>query len=129
MNVRRETLHDVFEIQLEVVPKILAALHPAAAPPPPAEQIPEPEEVAQNIAEIRERVGIESARGALQPLESVAIVSRPFLRIAQHAVRLGGFFELLLGAVVVRIAVRMVLQRKLPVRPLERLIVGLAAHS
>ena len=58
-----------------------------------------------------------------------AIVGGALLRIAQHAIRLGGLLEALFGGLIVRVAVRMMLQSHLPIRRLDLLIVGFPSYT
>ena len=58
-----------------------------------------------------------------------AIVGGALLRVAEHAIRLGGLFEFLFGVRIVRIAVRMVLQRQLPVGGLHLSVVRIPANA
>src|SRR5205085_2234520 len=108
LDFRADAEDRVLEVDLEIVADILAALRAIApALASAAEQIPEPEKVAQNVRKIGERIGIETAAGCrAQPLMTEAIIGGTLLRIAQHAVRLGGLFEGFFGVFVVRIAVR-----------------------
>ena len=127
LQVGREAPQHVLKTDFEIITKVLPALY-AAAPAPAAattKQVAEPEEIAENIAEIREGVRIDAARGALQSLKTVAIVSGAFLRIAQNAIRLRGLFESLFGILVTGVPVRMVLERKLAVSTLQCRVVGL----
>ena len=121
----------VLETDLQVVAQIFAALRPvAAAAGPAAEQIAESEEIAQNIAEVRERVGVEALRRRiLQAGMAVAIVGGALLRVAQDAVGFGGLFELLFGIRVVRVAVRMILQRQLAVGGFHLAVVRVPADA
>src|SRR5439155_2316522 len=62
LDLRAHPEHRVFERDLQVIAHILAALRPrpaAATPAALSEQIAEPEEIAQNVAEIRERFPVE----------------------------------------------------------------------
>ena len=54
------------------------------------------------------------------------IVEAALLRVGEHGVGFGRLLERLLGLVIPRVAVGMVLQRKLAVRALDLLIRGLA---
>ena len=66
------------------------------------------------------KVGIESgAPGRAAGPVAEAVVGGALLRIAEDAVRFGGFLEFVLGLGVVRVPVRMVLQRQLPVSALD----------
>ena len=118
------TLGGFFERDLEVVPKIGAAL--LAAPPPAA--VAEAENVAEPTEDVFEagedRRGESAGRGAAEACMAEPVVDMPLVGVGQHAVRFGGRLELFLGVPVSRIAIRVVLQRQLAVRALDRLIVG-----
>ena len=58
-----------------------------------------------------------------------AIVGGALLRVAQDAVRFGGFLEFFLGLVIAGIAIGMVLQRQLAVGGLERRLVAIAGDA
>ena len=66
---------------------------------------------------------------ALQPLVAVAVVRGALLGIAQDAVRLGRFFELLFGLLIVGIPVGMILERQFTIRALQRRVVAVAADT
>jgi hypothetical protein len=53
-----------------------------------------------------------------------AVIQRPLLTVAKNGVGLGALLELLLGFRIVRIAVGMVLQRKLAIRAFNFLLGG-----
>ncbi len=116
LNVHAHALHDIFQIELDVVAEIFAALslRPGAALAA-SEQIAHAEQVAQDIAEIGEGVRIETlaCAHALQSLVAIAIIGGAFLRIAQDAISFSGLFEILLGRLIVRVAIGMVLHRHL----------------
>ncbi len=135
LNLHAQPANGVFERHLQVVPQILATLRPVASsaratPSRAAKQVPKPEQIAQNIAEIGERGWIEALRShALQPLMAIAVIGGAFLRIAQDAVRLGGFLESLFGILIVRIAVRVILERQFPVSALQARVITVAADT
>src|SRR5207237_1077272 len=122
----------VEEVDFQIEPEILAPLCPAPPLPPAtaAKNIAEPKEVAQNVAEIREGLRIKAlTAGILQSGMAKTIVCRPLLRIAEHARRLGGFLELVLGGRVVGMVVGMELARKLAVSPLDVGLTGFPAYT
>ena len=59
---------------------------------------------------------------------SEAVVGGPFVSIRQDRVGFAAFFELLFGVGIVRIAIRMKLQRQLAVGALDLLLVGFAGN-
>jgi hypothetical protein len=80
-------------------------------------------EAAEDVLEAAERVRIESAGGrAAKAGMPEAVVHVPLVGVDEYRVRLGRFLEALLGFFVARIAVRMVLERKLAVRALDLLL-------
>ena len=110
------------EFERQVFPKIGAALHPAPAASATAEHITEPKEFAKDVAEILEHTGIES--GALRSCAAesgvaIAVVNGSFFGVGENGVSFADFFEPLFRIRIVRIAVGVVLQRKLAVRALE----------
>src|SRR5579883_110788 len=120
----------LLEADLQVVAHVFAALGPVAPAPTAAEQVAEAEKVTQNVAEIREGPSVETGRRrALQARVPVAIISRPLLRVAQHAVGFRSLFEFLFSVRIIGVAVRVVGERHLAVRRLDLLIVGVAAYS
>ena len=112
------------ERDLEVVTQIGAALRTAAAPRA-AEQIAEPEDVAEaaeNVAEVGEDRRIEARAGPgrrAHTLMAEAVVEAPLFTVGNHRVRLGALFELLFSQLVAGIAIRMVFQRQLAVRAFD----------
>ena len=119
----------LFELNLEIVADILAALRPGAPPRAArrAEQIAEAEKVTQNVAEV-EIVGVEALRRALHALMPVAVVCRALLGVAQNAICLGRLFEFFLGGMIARIHVRVAFPRQLAVGALDLLIVCVPAY-
>src|SRR5581483_8913669 len=120
----------LFEVEFQVFAHIGAALLPTAAAP--AEEVPETEQVAENVAEVLENGGIKShaaGRSPAHPRMPEAVVLCALLRIHQNAVSLGAFLEFLFGAGIIGIAVGMVLQRHLAVGALDLLLAGGAADA
>src|SRR5690606_9826607 len=104
---------------------------PAAPPAPPARAEQVAEEIVQDVAERAEvaEVAEPGPAGASDPLVAEAVVGAALVRIGQHRVGLGGLLELLLGLRIVRIAVRMELERELAVGLLQRVGVGRAIDA
>jgi hypothetical protein len=113
LHIGRKAAHRIFKRYFEIVANVFAAVHARAATAPAlSEDIAETEEVAEDIAEVRENGFVEArSAGPVHALMTEPVVSGALLRIAQNGVRFGRLFEPLLRLAIVRIAVRMVLQR------------------
>ena len=123
----------LFQRKLEVVAQIGAAIHAIAATPCAARA-----RAAENLAEdVAERIGepAEAFRSAETPRTGGAkpggsvdarmtelIVCCALLGVGENLVRGFRFLEFFLGSLVVRIAVRMMLHRELPIRLLDVLV-------
>ena len=106
------------EADFEVVAEIGAALRTAAAAPS-AEDVAESERVAESgkdVGEIGKDRRIESRAAAIHAGVSESVVEASLVAIGKDRVGLGGFLEPFLRALVPGIAIRMVLERELPVR-------------
>ncbi len=117
----------LLERDLEIEAQIGAARRPVPTPP-----ATEAEEVAEDVGEIREDVGVEPRAGpglARHAGVPEPIVSGALLGIAEHRVGLGGLLEAFLRGVVARIAVRMVLEGEFPVCALDVLIARVARDT
>src|SRR6185503_8278918 len=125
LDVRLRPEGRLFERQVQVVAQVGAA--PGPAPPPP-EQVAEAEEVAQDVAEVREDRGIEPAR-ARHARVPVDVVTAALLGVAQDAVGLGRLLEPLLGLLVPRVAVGVVLHGQAAVGGLDLLLGGVAGDA
>src|SRR5437879_54830 len=130
LNLRRQTEDGILELDLQVVAHVFTALRPVAPLALTAEQITEAEEIAKNIAQV-EGGRIETARAthALDALQAEAVISGPLLRIAQDTISFGSFFEFFFGFFVVRVAVRVKLQRQFPVSALDLLVIGFTGEA
>ena len=122
------------KLSLQIETHVFAALRAgafASTASRVAEQIAETEEIAEDIAEIREsfRVVAGRASGALHAGVAEAIVSGAFLRIAQDAIRLARFLEFFLGVGIVRIAVGMVSLGEFAVSAFDFLIAGILTDT
>jgi hypothetical protein len=116
----------LFERQLQVVSEIGAALNTAAAASTAAEEVAEPKDVADNVAEIREDTRIETA-GSGSPTDSgmaEPVVIGAFLGVAQNSVGFRSLLERLLGFFISRIAIGVILKRQLPIGALDFLVAG-----
>src|SRR5215510_1134964 len=94
---RLGTLGGFLEGDLEIIPKIGATLR-TAAPASAAEDVAEPEDVAEtaeDILEAGEHARIESARARRRRHAGVAepVVHRSLFGIREHGVRFGRFLE------------------------------------
>jgi hypothetical protein len=119
LQIGRQPAHGIFKADLQVIAQIFTALDSRPAPLPAPEQIAKPEEISQDVPEIGKCGFVEAGtRRSVHGLMSVAVVGRALLRIAEDAVGLGSFLKLLLGLFVVRVAVRMILKRQLPISAL-----------
>src|SRR5207247_8701594 len=113
------------EADLEVVPQVGAALRSAAPAAAAAEQVAEPEHVAEDvgeIAELRAHGRVETgaaARGSADARMSEAVVQAALLRVREDRVRLGRFLEFLFGEIVPRIAIRVKFHRQPAIRALD----------
>src|SRR5580693_4221488 len=123
LNFAGDARRSLFERKRHVVTQIRAALPPrrsATTPQPPAAQhFVKTKKIAENVLKFLEdrRVesGIESA--IAQPCHSVAVVHRALLLVRKHCIRFGSGAKLMLGLfLLLRVAVRMPLQRRLAIR-------------
>lgn len=112
---------------LQIIAKIGTPFRTSSPAPP--KNIAEAEELAQYVAEISKGARVKSAESALQPAVAVAVIAGALFGIAQNTVSLGGFFELLLGAFVIRILVRVVFECKLSVSTLYFLVRRILGNS
>ena len=111
LNIHAHALHDIFEIDFDIVAEIFAALGlTAGAALAASEQIAHAEQVAQDVAEIGEGGGIESLIGAhaLHSLVAIAVIGGALLRVTEDAISFGGFLEPFFGRLIVGVAIRMV---------------------
>ncbi len=130
------TVHDVLKRELDADLDVGAAGAGPASPAHP-EEVAEPETSELTHEDVQRLVeGPESAEPAAtaadaspQPLVPVAVVQGPQLRVAEDLVGLSGLLEPLLGLGVVGVPVRVVPERRLPIRLLNGRIVGAARHT
>jgi hypothetical protein len=116
----------LFKFQRDVFAQIGAALGPSAGSSAAAKKIVDPEKIAEDFAEILNGGFVTSASSATQPGVSIAIVGGTFIAVGQHGISLATLFELFFGVRVIRIAIRMKLQRELAVGALDLLLAGFA---
>ena len=121
--------HRFLESDLEVVPQVRAARDPPA--PSVAEEVREEifEDAAasEDVGELAENVGIDLRTA--KPLVAVSVVDRALVVVAQDGVRLRRFLERLFRFRIVRILVRVILDRELAVGFLDFLRVRPAIDS
>src|ERR1019366_5256499 len=121
------------ELQAEIFAQIGAALCArTAASALCAEQVAKSEQVAEDVLEIVEHRGIESAvaaRAAGNSRVTEAVVARALLAVGENRVGFAALLKALFGRWVVGIAVGMVLQRELAICALDFLIGGRAADA
>jgi len=109
-------------------PSRLIGASAAGAP----EHIPESEEVTQDVAEIRENIGIEAPKAAGTDVHAgvpEAVVLASLGSVAQHAVGFSRFLEILLGVLIAGILVRMVPDGQLSIGALDLLRGGIALYA
>ncbi|MNN30569.1 hypothetical protein D3C81_1442220 [compost metagenome] len=119
--------HRLFEIQLEGVAQVAAALRTATLTAAAAA-----EEVAEHVAEDVGEVGATGAEAGtatharVDPGMPVLVVGRALAGVGEHLVGLVGLLELLLGRLVVGIAVRVILHGQATVGLLQLRLAGAA---
>src|SRR5262249_31178294 len=124
LDFRADAEDRILEADFQIVADVFAALRAVAPLPAATAKIGESEDIAQDIREMGEGARIEPAvRRRTQALVAESVIGSALLRIAQHAIGFGGFFEGLLGLPVVRVTVGMMLQGESPIGRLDRLIV------
>src|SRR5690606_38741500 len=112
-------------------PALARTLPPRAA----AEQVVQPEcaeiahEDVQRLGEIEAAEARARGAGPADARMAVTVVRGTLLRVAQDLVRLRRLLELLLGFLRTGVPVRVVLERQLAVRPLDRVRIGAAIHA
>lgn len=117
------------EFQRDIFAQIGTALGTAAPAGSAAEKISEAEKVPEDFADVLEDRGIESARSrAAYCGMSEAVVRGTLVGVRQDRVGLAAFFEFFFGIGIIRIAIRMELQRQLAIGALDLLFVGFAGN-
>ena len=115
-----------------VVERDLHPVHEVAAAGRPRRPAPrEPEDLSEQVRQVEGgRVEAEPGAGpAPDPRVAETVVPSAFLRVGEHRVGLGGFLEPLRRLRIVRVAVRVALERDPPVGGLELRRRGFAFHS
>jgi hypothetical protein len=119
-----------FELEGNVFPQIGTTLGAAAATSATAEEVPKTEEVAEDFAEILEHGGIKTGgSGPANRGVAKAVVGGAFFGIRQDGIGFAAFLEFLFRVGIIRIPVRMELQRQLAIGTLDFLLGGLARDS
>ena len=123
--------YSFLECQVDVLAQVGATLGAAATARSLAKNVSETEEFAENIAEILEDTGIEtaSARGGSYPRMAKTVVHRALFAVRQDRVSLARFLELFFGVRIIRIAVGMKLQREFAISALELDVGDRAAYA
>jgi hypothetical protein len=128
-NVGFRAEHCLFEFQRDIFPQIGSALRPAAPAGTTAEKIAKAEKVAKDLADVLEDRGIKPARSATTHSGmSEAVVRRSLVCVGQDRVGFAAFLEFFFRIGVIRIAIRMKLQRQLAIGAFNLLIVGFALN-
>lgn len=121
-----------FELDGNVFPQIGAALRASAAVRTiAAKQIAESEKFTKDVAEILEDRCVESPPSCGRAYASVAepVVHFALLGVREHGIGLAALLEFFFRVRIVRIAVRMELQRELAIGALYLLISGPTLHT
>jgi hypothetical protein len=128
-NTRLGTKNRFFEFQRDIFSQIGTALSAAAPPRTAAEKISETEKVSEDLADILKNRRVKSARSpTAHGSMPEAVVSSPFIGIRQDGVGFAALFEFLFRVGIIRIAVRMKLQRHLAVGAFDLLVAGFAGN-
>jgi hypothetical protein len=112
----------LLELQRQIFAQIGAALHAAAASSASASKdVPKAEELSENVAEILKdsRIDPRLPAPAAQSGVTIAVIHGPLVRVGQHRVSLADFLESFFRIRIIRIPVRMELQRQLAIRALQ----------
>ncbi|MNZ61019.1 hypothetical protein D3C78_791000 [compost metagenome] len=123
--------HRIFQVEIEGVAQVRAALHTAAR----AATTAATEEIAEDVAEdVREARAAKTGAGARAHLRidtgmTVLIVGRTLARVGQDLVGLVGLLEFLLGLLVAGIAVRVVLHGQPTISLLQLRLAGTALDT
>ncbi len=121
--------HRLFKFQRDILAQIGTALGTAASSRTSTEKISEAEKVAEDFADILKNCGIESTpASAAHRRMSEAVVGRALVGVRQNRVSLAALFEFFFRVGIVRVAIRMKLQRQLAIGALDLLLVGSAGN-
>ncbi|MNF47597.1 hypothetical protein D3C84_288040 [compost metagenome] len=131
-DVDRSTAHGLFQIQLQGVAQIAAALGAATLTATPAGATEEvAEHIAEDIGEIRpaKAGATRAAHARIHPGMPVLIVGRTLAGIGQYFVGLVGILEQIFRRFIVGIAVRVMLHRQAPVGLFQLRFAGAALDT
>ena len=118
-----------FKFQRNVFTQIGATLGTAAPPRTAAKKISEAEKVSEDFADILKDRRIEPARPpSAHGSMPEAVVCGSLVRVRQDRISLAAFLEFLFSVGIVRIAIRMKLQRQLAIGALDFLLTGFTGH-
>jgi hypothetical protein len=100
----------------EVVTKVRTSPHMTTLSTRGSENVTEPKEVSQYVAEVGKNVGIESTETTAPDTRMAEmVILSSLVRIAQDAIGFGSLFELLFGSLVTLVTIRMILNREFPI--------------
>ena len=121
LDARFATVQDIEEIDFKVVPEIGATLSstaPTTASPPARAAKNIAKQVVEEVAEIAEIAEIATGMSCTRPAHTgvaETVIAGALLLVREDGVGLGNLLETLLGLRIVRIAIGMALQSKLPI--------------
>jgi hypothetical protein len=118
----------LFELQRNVFAQVGPTLGSSASPATRAKQIANPEEVAENFAEIDHRVGARRSSDSIDAGMAKTVVGGALIQIRKNGVGLAALFEFLFGVGVIRVAVRVKLQRQFAIGALDFLLASSASN-
>jgi hypothetical protein len=117
----------LFKFHRDVFTQIGATLGTAAPARSAAKKISEAEKVSEDFADILKDRRIEPARpSSAHGGMPEAVVCGSLIRVRQDRISFAAFLEFLFGVGIIRIAIRMKLQRQLAIGALDFLLVGFA---
>jgi hypothetical protein len=123
--------HGFVKFDGEVFPQVGSPLSPAATTAATSKNVPETEELAEDIAEVLEDSGIEAgASGASAAHASMAkaVIERALLRVGEDRIRLRDLLKFFFRVGIVRVAVGVMLHGELAVCALD-LLLGASARN
>ncbi len=117
----------LLEFQRDILTQIGAALGTTAAAGTAPEEVAKTEKISEDFAYILEGRGIKAARScATHGGMSEAIVRGPLVDVGKDCVSFAALFEFFFGVGVIRVPVRVKLQRQLAIGALDLLLTRLA---